>query len=514
MPGRSRSRSRDRDRRDRDRRDKGERRDRDRDRGRDRDRDRDRDRKKKSKRDRSPEGEGSDDDEAAKAKAKAKAKAERKSNWDRPAPGMSADAVTAASIAAASASGQPQGYFGNPSMPTVFSQGMGATANPLLLAQIMAAQAQAQSGGGAGSVMQQQLSRKSRELYVGNIPLGTINNGGLKEFFDTAMEAAFGADASGFKPVVKSEINANGTFAFVEFRTPELATSGLQLSGINMMGRELRMARPSGYVPPQGGDPALGGGGTGAATWGAAANAGLAAVPGMMGMMGAGGVVDNVKARKLYVGNLPLEMSIQENTMKDFFNTAMKAAFPNEPAGDPVESVWMSGERKFCFVTFRSEKETENGLQLDNIQLMGRPLRIGRPSDYVPTNAAAAPPPMVVGGAPAAVVAPAPGAPPSGEPPSTTVVRLANSVTAAEIEDDEEYADILEDMKEECSKFGTVEGIEMPKEGTGKTMVYIKFDSTSSSATALKNLHGRSFENRKVEASYYDVEKYDAGTFE
>ena len=32
----------------------------------------------------------------------------------------------------------------------------------------------------------------------------------------TAMEAAFGADPSGFKPVVKSEINANGTFAFVE----------------------------------------------------------------------------------------------------------------------------------------------------------------------------------------------------------------------------------------------------------------------------------------------------------
>ena len=69
---------------------------------------------------------------------------------------------------------------------------------------------------GMGSVAQQQLSRKSRELYVGNIPLGTVTNIGLKEFFDTACEAAFGVDGSGFKPVVKSEINANGTFAFVE----------------------------------------------------------------------------------------------------------------------------------------------------------------------------------------------------------------------------------------------------------------------------------------------------------
>ena len=35
---------------------------------------------------------------------------------------------------------------------------------------------------------------------------------------------------------------------------------------------------------------------------------------------------------------------------------------------------------------------------------------------------------------------------------ATVVVRLANSVTAAEIEDPEEYTDILEDMKEECIK--------------------------------------------------------------
>ena len=77
-----------------------------------------------------------------------------------------------------------------------------------------------------------------------------------------------------------------------------------------MMGRELRMARPSGYVPPAGGDPSTN------------AAAGISATPnpamGLAALMGqaGGGVVDNVKARKLYVGNLPLEMSIQESTMK------------------------------------------------------------------------------------------------------------------------------------------------------------------------------------------------------
>jgi hypothetical protein len=96
-----------------------------------------------------------------------------------------------------------------------------ASANPMLLAQLLAQQAGGggmggMGGGGMNSVAAQQLSRKSRELYVGNIPLGTVNNQGLKEFFDTACEAAFGVDAGGFKPVVKAEINANGTFAFVE----------------------------------------------------------------------------------------------------------------------------------------------------------------------------------------------------------------------------------------------------------------------------------------------------------
>lgn len=146
---------------------------------------------------------------------------------------MDANAAAAASVAAASASSVPQGFFGaagamnpmlnpmasiNPMLAQMMANMPGAaSANPMILAQLLAQQAAAAAGGGgANSVAAQQLSRKSRELYVGNIPLGTVNNQGLKEFFDTACEAAFGTDPQGFKPVVKAEINANGTFAFVE----------------------------------------------------------------------------------------------------------------------------------------------------------------------------------------------------------------------------------------------------------------------------------------------------------
>ena len=120
--------------------------------------------------------------------------------------------------------------------------------------------------------------------------------------------------------------------AGLQFRTPDLATQALQLSGINMMGRELRLARPSGYMPPPGGDPAIAqaAGASTAVGSGSVLDANAEAMSGLKGLLGGGGMpADNVKARKLYIGNLPLDMNVSEGTMKDFFNTAMNAAFPN-----------------------------------------------------------------------------------------------------------------------------------------------------------------------------------------
>ena len=82
-----------------------------------------------------------------------------------------------------------------------------------------------------------------------------------------------------------------------------------------------------------------------------------------------------------------------------------------------------------------------------------------------------------------------------------------------------------------------MQAIEMPRLGTGKTKVYIKFDSLPSAQKGHQNLHGRSFEarcesfglavfqqisviicccefGRRVEASYYPEEKFEAGAFE
>lgn len=187
-------------------------------------------------------------------------------------------------------------------------------------------------------------------------------------------------------------------------------------------------------------------GGAGAAS---VLNANAAGAAGVAGLLAGGGAVaapggqQDVKARKLYVGNLPLDLNVTELTMKEFFDTAMLAAFPElaETLGKPVEQVWMSGEKKFCFVTFRNELEAEKGMQLDNIQLMGRPLRIGRPSDYVPpAGGVVQQPPLGATGTNQMLLgagAPAAGGAPGGA--TSVVLRLTNTMTEAEVDDEEEY---------------------------------------------------------------------------
>ena len=51
----------------------------------------------------------------------------------------------------------------------------------------------------------------------------------------------------------------------------------------------------------------------------------------------------------------------------------------------------------------------------------------------------------------------------SGPGLPTEVLCLLNMVTEEELKDEEEYEDILEDIREECSKYGEVRSLEIPR---------------------------------------------------
>lgn len=51
-------------------------------------------------------------------------------------------------------------------------------------------------------------------------------------------------------------------------------------------------------------------------------------------------------------------------------------------SGDPILSAWISTEGHYAFVEFRSADEANNGFLLNNISILGQPLKVGRPKTY------------------------------------------------------------------------------------------------------------------------------------
>lgn len=99
------------------------------------------------------------------------------------------------------------------------------------------------------------------------------------------------------------------------------------------------------------------------------------------------------------------------------------------------------------------------------------------------------------------------------------VLCLLNMVTPDELKDDEEYEDILEDIKEECNRYGVVRSLEIPRPldgvedvpGVGK--VFVEFVNVDFCVKAQQALTGRKFANRIVVTSFYEPDRYHRRDF-
>ncbi|KAJ0967868.1 hypothetical protein J5N97_024785 [Dioscorea zingiberensis] len=68
--------------------------------------------------------------------------------------------------------------------------------------------------------------------------------------------------------------------------------------------------------------------------------------------------------------------------------------------------------------------------------------------------------------------------------------------------------DIKEDVRDECSKFGTVKHIFVDKNSAG--FVYLRFDSTTAAINAQRALHGRWFAGKMITATFMLPQNYEA----
>lgn len=117
----------------------------------------------------------------------------------------------------------------------------------------------------------------------------------------------------------------------------------------------------------------------------------------------------------------------------------------------------------------------------------------------------------------------------------TEVLCLMNMVLPEELVDDEEYESILEDIRDECQKYGQVRSLEIPRPidgvevpGLGKVSLtshtlgriltppfqaFIEYTNPDESQRAQQSLAGRKFANRVVVTSYFEPERYHRRDF-
>ncbi|QDZ19886.1 large subunit of U2 snRNP auxiliary factor [Chloropicon primus] len=450
-----------------------ERRDRDRDRGRDRDRDRGRDRSysprsRSRSRSRSP---GYSD-------RRRERRRQRVSGFDQGPPN----------------GGRP-GYGPPGGFPPRGAPGYGpssATGNPNPY------QAQQQP-----PRMQTQATRHARRVYVGALPNG-LNDQMIGQFFGQALQAVGGTKQPG-SPVVNVYFNMEKKFSFVEFRTVEECSNAMALDGIYFEGNNIRVRRPNDYNPAM------------AASLGPSApspNLNLDVV----GLKAGGYVSPSDSPDRIFIGGLPYYL--EEQQIRELLGQ-----FGSIMAFDLVKDKETGNSKGYGFVVYDDPSVTDAACSgLNGLRMGDKTLSVRRAAEGLKQRQQQAQQQAEM------AIAMAMGRPPAqqhqhqqhqhqkpeGNP--TAVVRLSNCVTIAELEDPEEYEEIVLDMKEEAGKYGDVASLVIPKpsptetvDGLGK--VFVKYREVSHAVAACQAMNGRKFGGNVVVADYMDEIKFDQRAF-
>lgn len=101
---------------------------------------------------------------------------------------------------------------------------------------------------------------------------------------------------------------------------------------------------------------------------------------------------------------------------------------------------------------------------------------------------------------------------PTDEGTPTAVLELSNMVSADDLVDDNEYLDIVDDVRTECVKYGTVVGVEIPRGAEGDPgvgRIFVRYATAEEASRCCASLQGRRFEERPVVARYFDPHRFE-----
>ncbi|WCJ41444.1 Splicing factor U2af large subunit B [Euphorbia peplus] len=336
--------------------------------------------------------------------------------------------------------------------------------------------------------MTQQATRHARRVYVGGL-LPTANEQSVATFFSQVMAAIGGNTAGPGDAVVNVYINHEKKFAFVEMRSVEEASNAMALDGIIFEGAPVKVRRPSDY------NPSL------AATLGPSQpnpNLNLAAV-GLNPGSASGGLEG---PDRIFVGGLPYYFT--EAQVRELLES-----FGPLRGFDLVKDRETGNSKGYAFCVYQDLSVTDiacaalNGIKMGDKTLTVRRANQGstQPKPEQENVLLHAQQQVAIQ---RLMLQPVP----------TKVVCLTEVVNPDELNDNEEYEDILEDMRMEGQKFGTLVNVVIPRPspdgvasaGVGK--VFLEYEDIEGASKARMGMNGRKFGGNQVVAVFYQEAKF------
>ncbi|EPZ32084.1 RNA-binding domain-containing protein [Rozella allomycis CSF55] len=299
----------------------------------------------------------------------------------------------------------------------------------------------------------------------------------FKEFISGLMRSK-SLTKSEEEPVIEVLYDSAKKAAIVEFRTPEEATGGMQLEGISYEGNVLYTRRPREFQP----------------------------IPG------------NIDTSIAYLNNIIENLSIDSvsriyvGELAPFVND--EHLFEIFKHFGEIKNFFLVKDLGFAFIEYEEEKAADAALEMNGFEFCDKHLVVAKSNcdnleQFGINLMYIALPPLINIDLLAASIAVA------LEEPSCILV-LMNMVANEDLLDDEEYNEIMEDVKEVCSTYGKVENIIMPRPVPGQNVmgvgrVYIQYVSSEEAKRAVLGLAGRKYGDRTIIAGFYFYEKFIAG---
>ncbi|KAI1482777.1 hypothetical protein F4774DRAFT_369004 [Daldinia eschscholtzii] len=331
-------------------------------------------------------------------------------------------------------------------------------------------------------------SRQSKRLLVYNIPPGSTEES-IMGFFNLQLNGLNVVEST--DPCVLCQISKDQTFALLEFRHASEATVALALDGISMeaedpangaangSGQGLKIQRPKDYIVP-------------------AVAEETPYKPGVVSNV----VIDT--PNKISIANLPPYLS-EDQVME------LLTSFGELKALALVKDTGTEESRGIAFCEFVDPAATDIAIQGLNGMLIGdKNLKVRKASVGITQVAG-----VEMGVNAMSMLA----GTTANDSEESRVLQLLNMVTPEELMDNDDYQEICEDVQEECSKFGQVLDIKVPRptggsrQSAGVGKIYVKYDTTESAKNALRALAGRKFADRTVVTTYFPEENFEVGAW-